>query len=87
MAFVVAARVLMVNAPLVLAAGNLAVRGGETVFDFAAVTECDSSLLACLLEWRREAVRMGKSALTICNVPTSLRGIARLYGVEVIALG
>ena len=87
MPFVVAARVLMVNAPLVLAAGNLAVRDGETVFDFAAVTECDSSLLACLLEWRREAVRLGKAALMICNVPTSLRGIARLYGVEVIALG
>ena len=87
MAFAVAARVLMVNAPLVLAAGILAVRGGETVFDFAAVTECDSSLLACLLEWRREAVRMGKPGLTICSVPTSLRGIARLYGVEVVALG
>ncbi len=87
MAFAVAARVLMANAPLVLEAGKDAVRGGETVFDFVSVTEFDSSLLACMLEWRREAVRMGNSALTNCNVPPSLRGIARLHGVEIIALG
>lgn len=87
MAFAVAARVLMSDAPVVLATGNDALRRGETVFDCAAVTECDSSLLACLLEWRREAVRIGKSPLTVSNVPASLRGIARLYGVESIALG
>jgi phospholipid transport system transporter-binding protein len=87
MAFAVPARVLMSDAPAILDAGSKAVRGGETEVDLGAVTDCDSSLVACLNEWRREARRAGRDGLSVTNAPESVRRIARLYGVESLALG
>jgi ABC-type transporter Mla MlaB component len=87
MAFAVPARVLMSDAPAVLEAGRKAVRDGESVVDLGAVADCDSSLVACLNEWRREARRAGRDSLTVMNAPESVRRIARLYGVESLALG
>ena len=86
MAFAVPARVLMQDAPKLLAAGLLAVRGGETEIDLSAVRECDSSLLACLLAWRREAAAPG-AALVVLEAPMQIRRIAELYGVASLALG
>ena len=49
--------------------------------DFAAITEVDSSAVALLLEWRREAARLGKG-LTFVNLPANLVALAELYGVS-----
>lgn len=48
--------------------------------DFAAITEVDSSAVALLLEWRREAARLGKR-LAFENLPANLLALAELYGV------
>jgi phospholipid transport system transporter-binding protein len=74
-----------VSAPELLRAGEKAVAGGESEIDLAAVSECDSSLLACILAWRRAAVARG-AQLTVKNIPENLGRIARLYGVEALAL-
>jgi phospholipid transport system transporter-binding protein len=49
--------------------------------DFAAITLVDSSAVALLLEWRREAARVGKE-LRFVNLPASLLALAELYGVS-----
>jgi phospholipid transport system transporter-binding protein len=49
--------------------------------DFAAVTDVDSSAVALLLEWRREAARLGKG-LNFVNLPANLLALAELYGVS-----
>ncbi|MGE0356763.1 MAG: lipid asymmetry maintenance protein MlaB [Burkholderiales bacterium] len=48
--------------------------------DFSAITEVDSSAVALLLEWRREAARRGKG-LFFVNLPANLLSLAELYGV------
>jgi phospholipid transport system transporter-binding protein len=48
--------------------------------DFAAVTGVDSAAVALLLEWRRLALRRGKT-LVFANLPANLVALARLYGV------
>jgi phospholipid transport system transporter-binding protein len=48
--------------------------------DFSAVTEVDSAAVALLLEWRREAARLGKG-LYFVNLPANLLALADLYGV------
>lgn len=48
--------------------------------DFAAITGVDSSAVALLLEWRREAQRLGKK-LEFVNLPPNLLALATLYGV------
>ena len=73
------------TAPALLIEGSAAVAAGQTEVDLAAVTECDSSLLACLLAWRRKAAERG-ATLTVKNVPENLGRIAHLYGVEALAL-
>ena len=49
--------------------------------DFAGITGVDSSAVALLLEWRRQAQRLGKQ-LAFVNLPANLLALARLYGVE-----
>jgi len=48
--------------------------------DLAEVGELDSSALALLLAWLREAKRQNRS-LSFANLPQGLTTIARLYGV------
>jgi phospholipid transport system transporter-binding protein len=48
--------------------------------DFSQLTGVDSSAVALLLEWRREAQARGKT-LTFVNLPANLLSLARLYGV------
>ena len=85
MPFAVPQRVLFDDAADVMSAGQTAISAGETQIDLAAVTQSDSSLIACLLAWQRAAIGAGKK-LTVINAPASLRGIAALYGVEALAL-
>jgi phospholipid transport system transporter-binding protein len=49
--------------------------------DFSAVTDVDSAAVALLLEWRREAARLGKG-LSFANLPANLLALADLYGVS-----
>ena len=49
--------------------------------DFINVTEIDSSAVALLLHWRREAARLGKS-LRYVHLPQNLAALAQLYGVD-----
>ena len=65
--------------------GQAAVAGGENEVDLSAVTECDSSLLACVLAWRRAAQARG-AVLVVRNAPENLGRIAHLYGVEQLAM-
>jgi len=48
--------------------------------DFKNVNEIDSSGVALLLHWRREATNMGKS-LRYVHLPANLAALAELYGV------
>ena len=48
--------------------------------DFARITGVDSSAVALLLEWRREALARGKQ-LGFVNLPANLLALAELYGV------
>jgi phospholipid transport system transporter-binding protein len=74
------------TATTLLKQGEAAVAGGAGAIDLAAVGECDSSLLACVLAWRRAARARG-ATLVVTNAPANLQRIAHLYGVEDLALG
>jgi phospholipid transport system transporter-binding protein len=63
-----------------LARGNELFTAREVTLDLAAVTEVDSSALSLLLEWRREALRNGRT-IRYLNLPANLRSLASLYGV------
>jgi phospholipid transport system transporter-binding protein len=63
-----------------LGQGNAAIAGGARSADLAEVGELDSSSLALLLAWLREARRRGRD-LALLNLPQGLTTIARLYGV------
>ncbi len=51
------------------------------VADANALDRFDSSALAVLLEARREALALGKT-FSVRKLPTRLRSLAGLYGVE-----
>jgi phospholipid transport system transporter-binding protein len=53
------------------------------VIDFAEVSDVDSSGVALLLHWRREALRLGK-ALRYVHLPPNLVSLAELYSVNEI---
>ena len=48
--------------------------------DFSHVTDIDSSAVALLLHWRKEAARLGKP-LRYVHLPQNLVSLAQLYGV------
>ena len=48
--------------------------------DLSAITGVDSSAVALLLEWRRQAAERGKR-LEYVNLPANLLALAELYGV------
>lgn len=50
-------------------------------FDLAGVTEVDSSGLAVVFGWVREARRLGKT-FRISNLPANLASLAEVYGVS-----
>jgi len=57
-----------------------ALAGGVTEVDLGEVTELDSSLLAVIFAWMREARAHGRT-LALRRVPPDLASLARLYGV------
>jgi phospholipid transport system transporter-binding protein len=50
------------------------------VIDFSGITDIDSSAVALLLEWRRQALARAKT-LEFVNLPPNLVALAQLYGV------
>jgi phospholipid transport system transporter-binding protein len=66
--------------------GKAAIAGGVGGVDLAGVGELDSSALALLLAWLREAKRLGRE-LTFTNLPQGLTTIAQLYGVADLLSG
>ena len=77
---IVSGPVTLANVTGVLESGYAQIRAGASAIDLGEVTELDSSLLAMLLAWLREAQRLGRG-LELDNLPEGLVTIARLYGV------
>jgi phospholipid transport system transporter-binding protein len=73
--------VTLANVTAILEEGRRHLEEGVLTVDLAEVTEMDSSLLAAMLAWLRDARRRGRE-LVFTNLPESLRTIARLYGVD-----
>jgi phospholipid transport system transporter-binding protein len=70
----------LANVAAALGEGNAAIGAGARSVDLGGVGELDSSALALLLAWLREAKRRGGD-LAFTNLPQGLTTIARLYGV------
>ena len=70
----------MSSAAAIAAAGIEAIRGGDTAFDLSAVRTCDSSAVAVVLAWQREAQARG-GQLRLSGVPPGLLSLATVYGV------
>jgi phospholipid transport system transporter-binding protein len=77
---VVSGPVTLANVTGVLREGCEQLRAGVRTIDLAEVTELDSSLLAALLAWMREA-RRNDTEVAFVNLPEGLLTVARLYGV------
>jgi phospholipid transport system transporter-binding protein len=78
---VISGPVTLANVGAVLAEGVSKLREGARTFDLGDVTEIDSSLLAAMLSWMREARRQ-QTEIEFANLPEGLATIARLYGVD-----
>ena len=55
--------------------------GPDVVVDATALNRFDSAALAVLLEFRREALALGKR-FSIRGFPTRLNDLATLYGID-----
>jgi phospholipid transport system transporter-binding protein len=77
---VVSGSLTLANVAATLGEGLAAIGAGARSVDLGEVGELDSSALALLLAWLREARRRG-GALAFTNLPQGLTTIARLYGV------
>lgn len=56
------------------------IRDGVRIVDLAEVAELDSSLVAAVLAWLREAQRAGRR-LELANPPQGFSTLAQLYGI------
>lgn len=79
---------LLVSAPLtmdnsrrLLEAGCAALQPGEQIFDFAGVSEADSSAIVVMLGWLRAAGKAG-ATVSFVNIPAGVSSLAELYGVS-----
>jgi len=77
---IVSGSLTLASVAAALSEGNAAIAEGVQTVDLAEVGELDSSALALLLAWLREAKRQNRS-LVFANPPQGLTTIARLYGV------
>lgn len=83
---VVSGPATLANVRALLEEGRGHLGTGVDTIDLGEVTELDSSLLAVLLAWQRDA-RAANVALTVVRLPQGLETIARLYGVEAFLSG
>ena len=77
---VVSGALTLASVAAVLREGSAVIRQGVRTVDLGEVGELDSSALALMLAWMREAKRQNRE-LQFTNVPQGLTTIARLYGV------
>jgi len=77
---IVSGALTLANVAATLREGNSAIGQGVRTVDLGEVGELDSSALALLLAWMREAKRHDRN-LVFANLPPGLTTIARLYGV------
>ncbi len=77
---IVSGALTLANVAAVLREGSAAIGEGVRTVDLGEVGELDSSALALLLAWLREAKRQNRD-LAFANLPQGLTTIARLYGV------
>jgi len=70
----------LATAARLLESSRPALAAGVTEVDLGEVTELDSSLLAVIFAWMREARSHGRT-LELRRVPPDLASLARLYGV------
>jgi phospholipid transport system transporter-binding protein len=83
---VVSGPATLANVRALLEEGRAQLKSGVRTIDLGGVTELDSSLLAVLLAWQREA-RAANVTLEVEGLPEGLATIARLYGVEEFVSG
>ena len=69
------------NVVAMTAQGIALLKGGRLLVDFSEVEEVDSSIVSMLLEWLREANRLG-CQLHFVNMSESLQSLIQLYGVS-----
>jgi phospholipid transport system transporter-binding protein len=74
------AKLTMDNAGETLAAGLQAIAAGESVFDLSEAFIVDSSAVAIMLEWQRQARQLGRT-LRFGALPPNLHSLIDLYGV------
>ena len=72
--------VTMANIDALLEEGGRQIAGDQVTVDLAGVTEVDSTAVSLLLEWRRQALRAGRT-IRYVNLPKNLKSLAELYGV------
>jgi phospholipid transport system transporter-binding protein len=72
--------VTFATVPTLLEEGNLHIRAGVSIIDFAATTEADSASVALAIAWLRTA-RASQRKLEFVNLPPAMLNLARLYGV------
>lgn len=77
----VEAAMTLPGATALLAAGNAALSRTARVFDLGSVPEVDSSGLAVVFGWVREA-RRRNATIRVVNPPEELLSLAALYGVS-----
>lgn len=77
---VVSGPVTVANVATLLEQAHAPLADGVRTVDLGEVTELDSSLLALLLAWMREAHARGRT-LTFSRLPADLGTLAQLYGV------
>ena len=77
---IVSGALTLATVAAVLREGSAVIGQGVRTVDLAEVGELDSSALALMLAWLREAKRQ-KRELLFANFPQGLTTIARLYGV------
>lgn len=71
----------LANAAQIAELGIQAIRAGDASFDLSAVQTCDSSALAVLLAWQREAIA-AKRSIELSGVPEDMLSLATVYGVD-----
>jgi phospholipid transport system transporter-binding protein len=75
-----AREIAMSNAAELAAAGRAAIAQGDAEFNLSGVARCDSSAVAVLLDWQREAAARGVE-LRVAGVPVAVTSLAEVYGV------
>lgn len=76
----IAGEIKLADVAEMAAQGIDALRRGVRTVDFAETTAVDSSAVALVLEWTREARQLG-GTLRLAHVPEAMKNLAALYGI------